>query len=131
MNIVLTEEQKEKFDKMTKEEKDIYLEGMNLKLEKLSIKSAVLVTLLIENLDDLAQFNMYRQSLKKRGIMFNKELENYLDTLFKTKKLTDDKGERIQTADFIVHATKAADGDLEKLLNILVGIEKHNENEQQ
>lgn len=128
MNIILTEEQKEKFDNMTKEEQDAYLEGMELKLEKLSIKSAILVTLLIENLDDLAQFNMYRQGLKKKGNMFQKELESYLDTLFKTKKLSTDGEERKQTADFIYHATKAADGDLDKLLNILVGIEKQEEN---
>lgn len=130
MNIVLTEEQKEKFDNMTKEEKDMYLEGMNLKLEKLSIKSAILVALLIENLDDMKQFNMYRQTLKKRGNMFQTELEKYLDDLFKTKELTDDSGQRVQTADFIVHATKAADGDLDKLLNILVGIEEHKKDEQ-
>lgn len=120
MNIKLSKEEAQRFSAMSEPEKQLFMKDKRDELDKLAMKTSILTSLLIDSLDDIEKFSMYRQNLKKRGNMFKAELETYMNDLFKEKTLTDDNEERLNTADFIVHATKAADEELEKVLTILM-----------
>ena len=119
MKVILSPKEKERFQKLTEPEKQLFLQEKADRLEKLSIKTAILTTLLIESLDDIEMYNLFRHRLKKTSKIFKAECEAYVDDLFRSENLEESKGQRTNTADYIVHASKAVDEEIEKTLTLL------------
>jgi tRNA G10 N-methylase Trm11 len=119
MKIPMSKQEQADFEKMSAEDQQKFVEKKRQKRERLGTKTVILATLLIESLDDVEEFNLFRHKLKQSSKSYKKECEKFLDDLFKNKELTDDKGTRLETAEFIFHSTKAADQELEKLLTLL------------
>jgi hypothetical protein len=120
MNVILSPKEKERFQAMSEPERQIFMQDKADKLEKLSIKTAVLTMLLVESLDEIEMYNLFRHKLKKTSKMYKSELESYMNELFKTDTLTDNEERRVNTSDFIMHSSKAVDEEVEKVLTLLM-----------
>lgn len=115
----MSKEEKEAYLALSEEEKQKFIKEKEVRLEKIGVKITILSALLLESLEEAETFQLARKRYKKVTNDCKKESAKYLDDLFKTKNL-EEKEERKNTADYIYHATKAANEDLEKLLNHIV-----------
>lgn len=119
MDIRMTKEEHQRYSSLTEVERELFLKDKKQKLEKLGTKVTILTNLLVDTLDDIEEFNLFRHRLKQLTKSYNKECKLYLDDLFRSSVLTDDQGQRVSTADYIVHASKAVDEEFEKILTTL------------
>jgi glutamyl/glutaminyl-tRNA synthetase len=112
----LTPEEKKYLEDKTPEEIDKFVAERAIKIEKLSVKTVALTTLLLESLEELEGYNMFRQLMKNKVKSFKKPLESYINDLFKTKALSEDDEQRKETADFICSVTKTIEIEVDRLL---------------
>lgn len=103
IKIHLTEEEKQEFAKLPKEEQDKFMEAAMAAREGLMVKTAVLSMLLIESFDSLKEFGLQRQRLKNLGNQYNKELERYINTIF------DNAEQKGSAADYVAEMSSKID----------------------
>ena len=103
MKIKMTEQDKALFEAMSKEDQDKFLNEKDEQRKNLMLKSVILTTLLIENLDDLEEFGLYREKLKVKGKPFKHQLLVYIKQVW---GIEDDLNEG---TDYILQISKKID----------------------
>lgn len=86
MKLKMTKEDKDIFDALTEDLKEVFLKEKDEERKNLMLKSVILTTLLIENLDALEEFGLFREKLKIKGKPFKHQLLLYINQIWGIKE---------------------------------------------
>lgn len=89
----MTKQEADEFEKLSEEEKQKFLEGVDLRRKHLMLKTAVASMFLVECFDELEEIGMLRHKLKQSGSRFNVELNKYIDQIFAINEDSSDSTE--------------------------------------
>ena len=79
MQVTFTIEEKEQFDKLSKEEQSSFFKEKEAHRTNLMLKSVVVTNILIDVLDELEAYNLTKYKLKQTTKLNKVQLEQYID----------------------------------------------------
>lgn len=104
MEIKLSREEADLLEAMSEEDKEKFYANAEKVRTNLGLKTVALTTMIIENLDQLEQFNMKRGKLKETAKAFNIQMHKYMKEVYDNIE-----GDAVFSSDFIVELTTKID----------------------